>query len=70
MLTEKRKRLIDTTARFVSLATTTCGLKVVVEKARKVYRQAGQATARFLEALPCCHEAQRPEVNYYAAPHD
>ena len=59
-------RSIDTAARFISRTSTARGLRVVVEKARKVYHQARQATARFLEALPFFHDAQRPELNYYA----
>lgn len=59
-------RSIDTAARFISRTSTARGLRVVVEKARKVYHQARQAAARFLEALPFFHDAQRPELNYYA----
>lgn len=61
---------IDTAAHFLRQTRTATGLSVVVEKARRVYKKARQATERFLANFPIVYDDERPELNYYATPYE
>lgn len=61
---------IDTAAHFIGQTSTSTGLSVIVEKARKVYYKAKKATERFLDHMPILFDDRLPELNYYATPFD
>jgi hypothetical protein len=59
---------IDTAAHFIGQTSTSTGLSVIVEKARKIYQAAQKATERFLNHMPILFDDHRPDLNYYATP--
>ena len=59
---------IDTAAHFIGQTRTATGLSVIVEKARKIYHAAQEATERFLTHMPIVFDDHLSDLNYYATP--
>lgn len=58
---------VDTAQQFIARTTTSTGLRVVAEAARRVYQKGLKASAEFIESMPIQFHRLLPDLNYTAS---
>jgi hypothetical protein len=61
-------KTMDVIRDCIARTSTSTGLRVLVEKARKIYEKGRQTTALFLDTMPIIFSAFLPDVNYTVRP--
>jgi hypothetical protein len=62
-------RSIEVAKTFISQTSTSNGLQVIVETARKVYEKGRKASQAFMNSLPVHFDDFLPTLNYTLHPH-